>query len=379
MTDAAGRPTVAEVSLGALRENCREARRLVGEHVGVMAVVKADGYGHGAVASARAFVDAGARSLGVSSVEEGVELRRAGLSAPIVVLGGAFGDEASVVEHDLELAVWTADRARRLAAAAEQAGRDVLVHLKLDTGMARLGLDVDDVTAFAALVATMPRLQITGVFSHMASADAVETTVAKAQIARFRAAVDALAAAGVRPAHVHLANSATVLAAPEAHHTLVRPGLMLYGYAPAPHLLSDRITLRPAMRLVSRLAQVRRIPEGRPVGYGGTWVAARPSSIGTVPVGYADGYRRAASNRAEMVLHGRRVPIAGRVCMDHTMLDVTDVDGAAEGDRVLLFGTEGETRLGAEELASWTETIPYEVLTSIGKRVRRVYVEEFDA
>jgi len=378
MTDAEGRPTVAEVSLGALRENCRQAQRVVGERVAVMAVVKADGYGHGAVAVARAFVEAGARSLGVSSVEEGVELRRAGLRAPIVVLGGAFGDEASVVEHDLELAVWTADRARRLAAAAERAGRDVLVHLKLDTGMARLGLEVDDVTAFAALLATMPRLRITGVFSHMASADAVETAVAKAQIARFGGAVEALAAAGVRPPLVHLANSATVLAAPEAHHTLVRPGLMLYGYVPAPHLMTTGVRLRPAMRLVSRLAQVRRVPAGRPVGYGGSWVSARPSVIGTVPVGYADGYRRMASNRSEAVLRGRRVPIAGRVCMDHIMLDVTDVDGAAEGDRVLLFGTEGEARLGAEELASVTETIPYEVLTSIGKRVPRVYVEEFD-
>jgi alanine racemase len=379
MTDVEGRPTVAEVSLGALRENCRQARRLVGERVAVMAVVKADGYGHGATMAARAFAEAGAGSLGVSSVAEGLELRRDGIDAPIVVLGGAFdGEEATAVAHDFALAVWSADRARAVAAAAAEAGRVVAVHLKLDTGMTRLGLDVDDVTAFAGLVATLPHLSVSGVFSHLASADAVDTASAKAQIARFRTAVDALAAAGVRPAQVHLANSAAVLAAPDAHFTLVRPGLMLYGYAPAPHLVGDA-TLRPAMRLVSRLAQVRRIPAGRAVGYGGTWVSARPSVIGTLPVGYADGYHRLASNRAEVVLHGRRAPVAGRVCMDHTMVDVTDVAGVAERDRVMLFGTEREARLGADELASWTETIPYEVLTSVGKRVRRVYVEEFDA
>jgi alanine racemase len=379
MTDVEGRPTIAEVSLGALRENCRQARRLVGERVAVMAVVKANGYGHGAAMAARAFVEAGATSLGVSSVEEGFELRRDGIDAPIVVLGGAFdGEEATAVAHDFALALWTADRARRIAAAAERAGRVVAVHLKLDTGMTRLGLDVDDVTAFAGLLATLPYLSIAGVFSHLASADSVDSSSAKTQIARFRSAVDALAAAGVRPAHVHLANSAAVLAAPEAHFTLVRPGLMLYGYAPAPHLLGN-VGLRPAMRLVSRLAQVRRIPAGRAVGYGGTWVSARPSVIGTVPVGYADGYHRMASNRAQVVLHGRRAPIAGRVCMDHTMVDVTEVDGAAERDRVLLFGTHGQARLGADELASWTDTIPYEVLTSVGRRVRRVYVEEFGA
>jgi len=379
MTDVGGRPTVAEVSLGALRENCRQARRLVGERVAVMAVVKADGYGHGAAAAARAFVEAGAGSLGVSSVAEGLELRCAGITAPIVVLGGAFdGEEPAVVAHDLALAVWSADRARAVAAAAEHAGRDVAVHVKLDTGMTRLGLDVDDVTAFARLLATLPRLEVAGVFSHLASADAVDTASAKAQIARFRGAVEALAAAGVRPAQVHLANSAAVLAAPEAHFTLVRPGLMLYGYAPAPHLAAGA-TLRPAMRLVSRLAQVRRIPAGRVVGYGGTWVSARPSLVGVLPVGYADGYHRLASNRAQVMLRGRRAPVAGRVCMDHTMIDVTDVDGVSERDPVLLFGTRGELGLGADELASWTDTIPYEVLTSVGKRVRRVYVEEFDA
>jgi alanine racemase len=373
MHDHRGRPTVAEVSLSALRANCRRVRELVGAGVAVMAVVKADGYGHGAAPAARAFVEAGAAVLGVSTVEEGAELRRAGLATPIVVLGGAFaGEEEAVAAHDLAAAVWTLEGARPLGAAARAAGRTLAVHLKVDTGMTRLGCDARDAAALGAEIARVPGLEVAGVFSHFASADAVDTAEARAQAARFSGAVEALAAAGVRPPWIHLANSAAVLSAPAAHFTMVRPGLMLYGYPPAPHLAA-RAALRPAMRLVTRVAQARRIEAGRPVGYGGTFVAARPTTIAVLPVGYADGYHRLASNRARVVVRGRRVAVAGRVCMDHTMIDVTDVPGVAPGERAILFGPE----LGAEELAAWCDTIPYEVLTAVGRRVPRVYVEDF--
>jgi alanine racemase len=202
----------------------------------------------------------------------------------------------------------------------------------------------------------------------------VETASARAQCERFADAVGALAAAGIRPPHVHLANSAAVLAEPAAHFTMVRPGLMLYGYAPAPHLTA-RAALRPAMRLRTAVAQARRVPAGTPVGYGGTWVARRDSVIATLPLGYADGYHRTASNRGAMLVRGRLVPIAGRVCMDHIMLDVTDVPDVAAGDPVTAFGPHAIT---ADDVAGWSETIAYEVLTSIGKRVPRVHVEEFD-
>jgi alanine racemase len=374
MHDVHGRPTVAEVSLGALRSNLRQARTLVGPSVGVMAVVKADGYGHGAVGAARAFLEGGAVALGVSTVEEGVELRRAGLDAPVVVLGGAFaGEEPDVVKHALAAAVWTLESARALSAAARAAGRSVPVHVKVDTGMTRLGLDLPDVRAFGAALADVRGLEIAGVFSHFASADAVDTATARAQAGRFREAVAALAAAGVRAAQVHLANSAAVLSTPDTHFTMVRPGLMLYGYPPAPHL-APRAALRPAMRLRSRVIVARKVETGRPIGYGGTFVARRPSTIGVLPLGYADGYHRLASNRAEVLVRGRRVPVAGRVCMDHTMIDLTDVPGVALGDDVVLFGDA----LGADEVAKWYDTIPYEVLTAVGKRVPRVYVEEFD-
>ncbi len=378
MVHVEGRPTVAEVSLGALRENCRQARTLVGDRVGVLAVVKADGYGHGAVASAKAFLEAGAVGLGVSLAAEGLELRRAGITAPIVVLGGVFdGEEPMVVANDMAAAVWTLDRARSLGKAAETAGKVAALHVKVNTGMTRLGLDVDEVRAFGTAVRDVPHVRVAGVFSHFASADAVDTATAHAQRERFRRAVDELHAAGVEPEFVHLANSAAVLCEPEAHFNLVRPGLMLYGYAPAPHL-AQVAALQPAMRLRTRIAQTRRIPFDTPVGYGGTWVASRPSTIATLPLGYADGLHRLASNRAQMLVGGRRVDIAGRVCMDHTMLDVTAVTSAAAGDHVVVFGSQGREVIGAQELAAWTDTITYEVLTSVGKRVPRVYVEEFD-
>src|SRR5881628_6322 len=251
LSDVQGRPTVAEVSLSALRHNCRRVRELIGPGVAVLAVVKADAYGHGAVPAARAFLAAGAWGLGVSSVAEGAELRRAGVTAPIVVLGGVFaGEEQAVVAGDLEVALWDADRARALASPSHP----VRVHLKVDTGMTRLGLDLAQVREFGELVRRTPGLEIAGVFSHFASADAVDTAAARAQVARFAGAVEALAATGIRPRHVHLANSAGVLAAPGAHFTMVRPGIMLYGYAPASHL-AERAAVRHAMRLSTAITQ----------------------------------------------------------------------------------------------------------------------------
>src|SRR5262249_4704702 len=301
---------------------------------------------------------------------------RSGVRAPVVVLGGVFpGEEGAPVGHGLAAAVWTFDGARALGAAARAAGRTASVHLKVDTGMTRLGCEPGDVRALGEALASELHLRLDGVFSHFASADAMDTASARAQQARFAGAVEALAAAGIRPRHVPLANSGAALSDPAAHFTMVRPGLMLYGYPPASHLTS-RAALQPAMRLRTAVVQTRRVPAGTPVGYGGTWVAARDSAVATLPLGDAGGYHRAASNRGAMVVRGRRVPIVGRVCMDHVMLDVTDVPGVVAGEVVTVFGPRAVT---ADDVAGWCDSIAYEVLTAIGKRVPRVHVEEFDA
>jgi alanine racemase len=373
-----GRPTVAEVSLGALRHNCGEARRLAGDRVRVMAVVKADGYGHGAGAAARAFVEAGASLLGTSTVAEAHAVRAAGVRAPVVVLWGVFeGEIEAVLADDLEPAVWSPDALGALGSTASASGRTVGIHLKVDTGMTRLGLDPADLVAFAEIAARTPGVRIAGVFSHLASADVVETPAVAAQIGRFADAVAALRAAGIDPPDVHLANSAALICRPEARWSVVRPGIMLYGYAPAPHLAA-RVSLRPALQVVTEIRQVRAVEAGRAVGYAGTWVARRPSRIATLPIGYADGYHRLASNRAELVVRGRRVPIAGRVCMDHVMIDVTDVPDASVGDRVCVVGRQGDVAVWADELGVWCETISYEMLTAVGRRVPRVVMEDFD-
>jgi alanine racemase len=378
MSEITGRPTCAEVSLGGLRTNLRQARTCVGDQVRVLAVVKADGYGHGAVPAARAFLEAGAYGLGVSSVAEGVELRRAGLSADTVVLGGAYpGDESAVVLHDLAVGVWSRDQVCALAAAAETAGRIVRVHVKVDTGMTRLGLDLTEVRGFADFLQRLPTVQVDGLYSHFARADDVAVEAIDRQVARFEQAIDSLAAAGVRPVHLHIANSAATMARRGAHFTMVRPGIMLYGYAPADHLPGAG-DLTPALRFRTAIAQVRHTPRDTPVGYGGQFVTRRSSLIATVPVGYADGFHRLTWTDGWVLVRGRRAKIAGRICMDHTMLDVTDVPGVTAGDEVVLVGAQQGERITADEVAGWGQTISYEVLTSVSKRVPRRYVEEFD-
>jgi alanine racemase len=369
MQSTRGRPTVAEVSLGALRNNLREAQRLVGPSVRVMAVVKADGYGHGAVASARAFLEAGAAVLGTSSVAEAVELRRAGVTAPIVVLGGVFpGEEGDVAAHDLAAGVWSLETVRALVAA--RAGRPLRLHVKVDTGMTRLGLDLPDVRGFGETVRGMDGVEIEGVYSHFASADAVEAAPAQAQIGRFAEAVESLAAVGVCPPHVHLANSAAVLSQPTAHFSLVRPGLMLYGCAPAPHLAA-RAALKSALRLRTAVAQVRRVPAGRAVGYGGTYVTSRPSVIATLPIGYADGWSRRYWPGATALVRGQRVPLVGRVSMDSVCADVTDVAGVTHDDVFVLLGAQGDERITASDLARLRGSIPNEVFCDFGPRLVR--------
>ncbi len=371
MTSAIGRPTVAYIDAAALRDNLAAVRAALTPGTAVMAVVKADGYGHGATLVAPVLAAAGADQFGVATVDEGVELRAAGIAQPIVVLTGARRDEVeAALVHRLSVAVVDVDMARELAAAVG-AGR-LPVHLKLDTGMGRLGTAEDALPALIEALRDLPQLEVEGVFSHFADADSVSGAYTDEQLRRFRDGVATLRAAGVRPRQVHLANSAAALTRADAHFDVVRPGLILYGVAPATVAPAG---WRPAMHLRTRVWQLKSLPAGRAVSYGQTFVTRRPSRLAVLPIGYADGYARALSNRAEVVIRGRRAPVVGRVCMDLTLVDVTDVPGAAAGDEVLLWGQHGEVGLSVGEVAAWQDTIAYEVLTRLGARVPRQLVE----
>ena len=364
------RPTVVEIDGGALAHNFAELAHVAGERVGMLPVVKSDGYGHGLVAVARILREAGAERFGVATAAEGEVLRAAGVSGAIVVLGGVYPAEyARIVEARLTAVVWEAETAAGLAASARAVGRVAALHVKVDTGMSRLGVMPADAAKLLASLARIDGVTVEGLLTHFANAESVDAAETLRQLALFEGLVGELAGARLRPPLVHAANSAATLTAPRAHFDMVRPGLALYGVYPS-EAARARARLRPAMRFVTRVVALRTIAPGTGVSYGWNFIATRPTRIATLPVGYADGYPRALSSRGVVVVSGRRAPVVGRVCMDQTMIDVTDVAGANVGDEVVLWGGP----LPVEEVAARAETIPYELLVRVGPRVPRVAV-----
>ena len=365
---ATDRPTAALIDLEALSHNYGEVTSRIGGRK-VLAVVKAQAYGHGAVAVSRKLVELGVDMLGVALVEEGLELRSAGITTPVLVMGPVRREQAGViVKARLTPVVFTTQMAEALAQAA--AGKRVPVHVKVDTGMGRIGLPPEDAVSFIRDVAAMPGLTVEGIMTHFADADLKDKQFASAQLDRFEHLVRSLDAAGIPVPLRHAANSAAVLEYDRALLTMVRPGLMLYGYDPLERRGGS--DLRPVLSLVTGIAYLKKVPAGVPISYGRTFVTKRESVIATVPIGYADGYSRGLSNRGEALVRGRRVPVVGRVCMDMTMLDVTEVTGVADGDEVALIGGQGQERITADDLAERTGTIAYEVLCGIGARVPRI-------
>lgn len=368
------RPTRALVDLAAVARNVRALRALTAPPVRQMAVVKADAYGHGAVPVARAALGAGAEWLGVALVEEGVDLRRAGLGAPILVLGAAFPEEAAeAVGNGLRVAVCGRETPLALDRAAAAQGRTALVHVKVDTGMGRLGVSPAEAVAYVEWLGGLPHLRVEGLFSHFAAADEADLSFSRAQLAAFRRLVQALEARRRRPPLCHMANTAAVIALPESHLDLVRTGIGIYGLHPSPET-PRAAPLEPVMSLVTRIAHLKDVPAGTPLSYGRTFVARRPSRIATLPVGYGDGYPRLLSNRGRVLVGGHCVPLVGRVCMDLVLADATDVPGARTGDQAVLFGRQGNAAIGAEDLARLVDTIHYEITCNVGKRVPREYV-----
>lgn len=376
MSGDLARWTRATVDLSAIRHNIGELRRAARSGSTLMAIVKADGYGHGAVPVAKACLAAGAAMLGVAIVEEGVELRRAGITVPILVLGAIDPARAGeVVGNDLTAALFTPELAVALNASAHELGKRAKVHLKVETGMGRLGLPPGDaLRSLARLCLSLTALDVEGVFSHLALADAADKTHAREQRRSFELALSDLAAAGLRPTYRHLANSAATIEMPDFHYDLVRPGISIYGYYPSDEVRTD-LDLRPALSWTTRVAWVKQVPPGTTIGYGCTYRTADTTRIATLPLGYADGYPRLLSNRGEVLIRGQRAPIVGRVCMDQIMVDVGRIGGVSIGDEVTLIGRQGEESITADDLARTVGTISYEILTNVSKRVPRVYIE----
>jgi alanine racemase len=372
------RPTWAEISLPALTHNYLTIKNQLSAGAQLMAVVKADAYGHGAVECSHALesISPGpADWFGVALVEEGVELRRAAITRPIFCLGGFWrGQAEAVIEHDLVVAVFRLDQAEELNAKARAAGRLVNFHLKVDTGMGRLGIPLNDVAEFARALASFRHLKLDGVMTHFADADGDEPTYTNTQIARYDEAVKILRARGFDPSWRHLANSAGLHAYPPAHGNLARAGATLYGLAR--DVLSSRLKpfeLRPVMSLRSRIVMLKTVPTGTSLGYGCAFTTCRESRIATIPIGYADGLRRAHSNNGRVLVRGRFAPIAGRVSMDLTIIDVTGIPDVELGDEVILIGEQDGLRIVAEDLAEQIGTISYEIVTGISARVPRLY------
>ncbi len=363
------RPTRAEVDLAAIAHNLRVVRSRV-PHGRVLSVIKADAYGHGVVPVAQRLAAEGVSAFGVALAEEALELREAGIEAPILVLNGIAGDaHRELVAQRLRPVVYEAAEARAFAAAAVASDTDVRIHLKVDTGMSRLGVPCRKLDAFLDLLDDLPRLRVEGVMTHLASADHDDEATAE-QLDRFEEALMRIRARGHRPTVTHAANSAGTLRHPRAHYDLVRPGIALFGHPGAPGVDVD---LRPAMRLRTEVISLRTLEPGERVGYDGTFRASVTTRIATLPVGYGDGYFRALSNRGEVLVCGHRCPVVGNVSMDLTGVDVTRVPGVALGDEVVLLGAQGAETITAEELARHAGTIPYEVLTNVSRRVPRFY------
>ena len=370
--EARVRPTRVEVDVAALRHNLGRVRHFA-PGAAVLAVVKANAYGHGAVTVARALEEAGVEWLGVALVEEGFELRSAGVQAPILVLGGAYaGAWDQLIAQRLTPVLFRPGHLTDYAVAASSAGRRVPFHLEIDTGVGRTGILPAELPALIEQLRALPQLELEGVLSHFASSDAQDRDGTRAQAAAFRALLGQVEAAGFSPRLRHVSNSAAVLDLQSLQEAaglnLVRPGLMLYGLAPGHFHAAE---LRPVLAWKTGIVHIKDVPAGTPISYGGTFVTPRPSRIATLPVGYADGYDRAWSNRAHVLVRGVRAPVVGRVCMDLCMVDVTDVPGVELSDEVVLLGRQGEGRVAVEELAGLSATIPYEILCGISARVPR--------
>lgn len=368
-----GRPTLCFIDLAALRWNLRQIKAKVGPDIKILSMIKANAYGHGAPAVAKALADEGAYAFGVATFEEAIELRQAGIRQPILVVAGVYAEQAGeFIDNQLTPVAHDLEAMKRLNAAAQGRDAPMSVHIKIDTGMGRLGFLPADIASWLPELQKLKALKIEGVFSHFSQAESVRGEYTQKQLRVFRDVVAWFRSQMVPLPLAHLANSAATITLPAAYFDMVRPGIMLYGPYPSPEMKSQ-IELRPVLSWKTRVMQLKRVPTGTSISYGQTFVTQRESLIATLPVGYADGYQRLLSNRGEVLLNGKRAPVVGRVCMDLTMVDVTDIADVQHGNEVVLLGRQDAAEITADEMAAWANTISYEILTSISARVPRIH------
>lgn len=363
-----------EIDLAALRYNFSKVRELVGKGTAVLGVVKSDAYGHGMVAVARELESQGVEYLGVSTCREAVTLRQGGLKAPVLLLLGVEEDElADVIKHGLTPVLYRSDVARAVSAAALAADTQIPVHMKIDTGMGRLGVPYVEAEKFFELLTSLEGIRVEGLLSHFATADEHDKSFSAQQLERFRRALTQAENIGLNFRYTHIANSAGVIDLPDSYLQLVRPGLMLYG-APPSQELHHPITLKPVMTLKTRVLQLKEVPTGSPIGYGCTYSTSRPSLIATLPVGYDDGYDRLLSNKGEVLVRNRRAPVVGRISMCLTTVDVTEIPGVQPDDEVVLLGRQGKEEITADDIAAKIGTINYEIFCNLGGNRKKVFL-----
>jgi alanine racemase len=365
--------THIHINLDAIAANVRA----LADHVRgaeLFAVVKANGYGHGAVPVARTALQHGATRLAVARPDEAVQLRRASITAPILMMGYALPNEiADVIELDVTPTITTIDAARAVSERAGALGKAATIHIKIDTGMGRSGLLPEEVVPYCAQVSALPHLTIEGVYTHFASADEADLSFTHQQFKVFTEALSALQQAGHVVPLRHAANSAATISLPEMKLDAVRCGVAIYGLKPSANV-PDAVALRPALSLMTRVARIRTLPAGSSVGYGRTFIAEKPTAVALLPIGYGDGVFRVLSNNGCVLMHGQRAPIIGRVSMDQISVDVSGIAGVEQDDEAVLIGAQGDERITAEEVAVWAGTINYEVTTSLLPRVPRIYM-----
>ncbi|CRZ34713.1 alanine racemase [Herbinix hemicellulosilytica] len=366
------------INLDAIRSNINEIRRHLKKDTKLMVIVKADAYGHGAVAVSKALENGLADAFGVAIIEEAVELRKAGITKPILILGFTPKEQFDlVVSYDVIQTVYQYEMAQELSKEAIKQGKTAKIHIKVDTGMSRLGFsDSQESITEIKKISTLKGLYIEGIFSHFANADEKDKSSVNDQIRRFNDFYRRLENEGIHIPIRHMANSAGVIEFPNAQYEMVRCGIVTYGLYPSEYVNHSFANLIPAMELKSHVVYIKEVPPGTGISYGSTYITKRKTKVATIPVGYADGYSRNLSNVGKVIIRGKYAPIIGRICMDYFMVDVTDIEDVTQGDTVTLLGKDGDCVISAETLALWSHSFPYEMVCTVGKRIPRVFLSQ---